>query len=529
METGMVPRLQGLSPLSVQHVVAAAQALDAGRADEAGRHLADALALNPDHPEVLRLHAGILSLRGEHAQAIRAMQRAAAQRPQDALYHNTMGTTLAAAGEFDAAVAALRQACTLQPDLAIGWYNLGVMLIRSVRFDEAADALKRAVALAPDHMLARTQLADMLRVGGCAGEAAAEYRKVLAERPWVGMAWWGLADLRTSQLGTDDIERMHAALRDPRASDDDRTATGYALASALDAAGRYAEALAALAQAKEIALRRQPWQASAFSAAVAAIDAAFTPPPDTASTADLGREAIFIVSLPRSGSTLVEQILASHSQVEGAGELPDLPLVIAEESHRRRMPFPHWVGAMQSADWERLGRRYLERTAHWRDRRPVFTDKLPNNWIYIGAIRAMLPGAHIVACHRDRLETCFSCYRQHLAGNEYSRTFPDLASYWRDFDRSTRHWAEQHPSNVRLHIYEELIADPPGCIRALLEFCGLPFEEACVRFHETKRDVRSPSATQVRQPLRADTARTPRYGALLDPLRAALDLPPFRA
>jgi len=139
----------------------------------------------------------------------------------------------------------------------------------------------------------------------------------------------------------------------------------------------------------------------------------------------------------------------------------------------------------------------------------------------------MLPGARIVVCRRDPLETCLSCYRQHFAGNDYTRTFGDLAAYWRDFDRTARRTVQQHPHNVREHVYESLLLDPPARIRALLDFCGLPFEAACVNFHETRRTVGSPSAMQVRQPLRRDTARADRYGAALDSLRGALGLRPF--
>jgi hypothetical protein len=188
-----------------------------------------------------------------------------------------------------------------------------------------------------------------------------------------------------------------------------------------------------------------------------------------------------------------------------------------------------WDVQARSEDWQRLGRRYLERTARWRGRRPLSIDKLPSNWMYIGAIRAMLPGARIIVCRRDPLETCFSCYRQFLGGNEYARTFEDLAAFWRDFDRSIRFWRGRAPDALYEHQYERLVAEPEPTIRALLEFCRLPFEEACLAFHENRREVRSPSATQVRQPLRRDTAHTARYGALLDPLRKALGYPPFAA
>jgi hypothetical protein len=179
---------------------------------------------------------------------------------------------------------------------------------------------------------------------------------------------------------------------------------------------------------------------------------------------------------------------------------------------------------MQAQDWQRMGHAYLERTAHWCKQRPIFVDKLPNNWIYLPAIRAMLPDARIVVCRRDPLETCLSCYRQHFAGNDYTRTFGDLAAYWREFDRSARHHADMDPTRVHQHVYEDLIADPQRSIRTLLEFCGLPFEESCLHFHEARRDVRSPSAAQVREPLR-DSARAAQYGALLDPLRSALNAP----
>jgi tetratricopeptide (TPR) repeat protein len=522
-------RLQGLDSVATRRVVATAQALGLGRPDQAAAQLAAVLASNPDHPEVLRLHAGILSLSGKHPEARTAIERAVELRPMDALYHNSLGTVLAAAGDFDDAIRALHRACELEPGLSTGWYNLGVMLTRCVRNEEATEALQRAVELAPDNMDARALLGDLLRMRGDVEASTAEYRKVLAQQPWTGMAWWGLADLRTDALTSDDLDRMRTALRDSRATDDDRIAIGFALAKALDEQGNYGDSLYELKRANAIARLRQHWNARAFSAGVDAINAAFDPPPSGATMPDLGHGIIFIVGLPRSGSTLIEQILASHSQVEGAGELLDLPQVLAEESRRRNRPFPQWVGEMQPADWQRLGEKYLERTARWRRHRSWFTDKFPSNWMHMGAIRAMLPGARIVVCRRDPLETCFSCYRQYLAGNEYTRTPEDLVAFWRDFDRTAGHWAQLDPAYVYQHVYEALVTDPEPAIRKLLAFCGLPFEEACLHFHETTREVRSPSATQVRRPLGTDTARAERYGALLDPFRALLDLPPYES
>ena len=520
-------RLQGLGPTAIQHVVLAAQALERGAIVEAARQLAPVLRSNPGQPELLRLQASIYSLRGDHYRAIHAMRAAIVQRPRDALYYNTLGTILGTSDDLDGAVDALRHACTLQPDLAIAWYNLGVMLTHCVRHEEAIAALRQAVKLNPRHTEARALLSDMLRTQGRVDEATRLYREMLAERPTSGMAWWGLAGIKVNRFDDGDIAQMQRALNTAGITADDAVPLGFALAKALDDHRQYAASLAALARANSVARQRQQWSAGGFSASMTGMLEAFSADIDQASDRSMGREVIFVVGLPRSGTTLVEQILASHSQVQGAGELPDLPLALTEESHQRRATFPDWARSCSAEDWTRLGRRYLARTQRWRQERPRFVDKLPSNWMYIGAIRAMLPSAHIVVCRRDPLEACFSCYRQFLAGNEYARTFEDLAAFWRDFDRSARFWLNRGPGMVYEHNYESLIADPDSAIRRLLAFCELPFEDACLRFNENTREVRSPSATQVRQPIQRDRARSGQYAALLDPLRAALGLPAY--
>jgi len=261
--------------------------------------------------------------------------------------------------------------------------------------------------------------------------------------------------------------------------------------------------------------RPTPCRSDAALAATTALPAPTDP--------ELGREVIFIVGLPRSGSTLFEQILASHPDVEGASELPDLGEVIQSESVRRGQPYPQWIAQATAEDWQRLGRDYLQRTARWRARRPRFTDKMPDNWKHAGILRAMLPGATVIDVRRDRLETAWSCFRQQFYRlPDFSADLADIAVYLRGCERAMDTWRGRDPAHVRLHRYEALLADPEAGIRALLGDCGLAFDPACLAFHQSRRSVRTASAAQVRQPLRADTARAGRYGALLDPLRAAL-------
>lgn len=517
-----VTRLEGLDDDAARMLVAAAGALDSGRVGEAEACLKPVLARYPEHPEVLRVLAGLLSTRGAHRDALAAIQRSVVQRPHDALYHNTLGMVLGAAGDFEGAADALQEACRLDPATAVAWYNLGVVLTHCVRNQDAIDALQQALGLAPGNLDARALLADLRRMQGQTQDAATEYRRILAEHPHAGMAWWGLADLHVGAFDADDVTRMQSLLTQGRAAPDDRIAIGFALANALEQLGQYRESFEVLADAARSASQRRRWNAAGFSAFVQRINRAFDPAPESAHDTTLGRGVIFIVGMPRSGSTLAEQILASHSAVQGTGELPDLPMVIAEESRSRGRAFPEWVPDMQAADWARLGRRYLQRTARWQRANAGFTDKLPGNWVYTGAIRAMLPGATIVVCRRDPEETCLSCFRQYLPNNEYTNALDDLAAYWHDFDETAGRYAAMHPEKVYQHVYESLVARPRESIASLLDACGLDFEPACLAFHATDRPVRSPSAAQVRVPIRSDTARAANYGGLLEPLRQAL-------
>jgi hypothetical protein len=266
--------------------------------------------------------------------------------------------------------------------------------------------------------------------------------------------------------------------------------------------------------------RDEPWDAAAdrraCEALMRAFDASTSSAPD-----DLGREVVFIVSLPRSGSTLVEQILASHRDVAAGGELGAVSLVLDTESRRRDAAIEAWAPNATAADWERLGRDYLARTASLRAEKPRSTDKRPGNWRWLGAIRRMLPGARIVVSRRDPIETALGCFVRLFAPRtqRFSYDLDDIASYWRSFDAAVR---RARGESLREQHVEALVAEPEREIRALLDFCGLPFDARCLRFEETERAVLTQSAAQVRSRLRAGTPRAACYRPYIDPLRRAL-------
>ena len=515
-------RLHGLAPAVLQQVGAAMQALQRQRGAEAEAALRGALAQAPDHPEALRLLAIALRLQGRNAEALQSAQRAAAQRPQDALVQNGLGTALDACGEGEAAIAAFRRACELAPHASELWANLGKTLGDRGQFEQALPVLERALALG-EHRTTRLRLAYALRVLGRTDDAQLQYRRLLARDAADGAAWLGLASLKTRAFDAADVAAMRAALAGARLGDDDRISTSFALAKAEEDLDDYAAAFATLRTANALTRRVRPWNAREFSAHVDAVLAAFAQPLAGAPNGQ-GDEVIFIVSMPRAGSSLTEQILASHPRIEGAGELDDLTAVITAESARRGAPFPHWVADTDAAGWQRLGAEYLERTARWRRAGMRFTDKLPGNWSRAGAAFAMLPGARVIDCRRDALESCLSCFRQLFSegAQPFSYDLDDIAAYWRDYDRTCRHWQALYPQRLRVQSYEALLADPRAQIEQLLAFCGVLFDAACLRHTETQRSVRTASASQVREPLMRDTARAAKYGALLDPLRAAL-------
>jgi len=493
------------------------------RVDEAEKLLPALAALAPTHPEVLRMRAIVAHQRARYGESAALLRRVVEERPYDALPWNNLGSALAELRDIDGAIVAFRKCTELAPQRAAPWFNLGRALDMQGRIDEAHTALVEALRRDPSHISARVTLARVLQFMGRISEAEAEYRKVLGAHPESALAWYGLSTLRTARFTADDVLAMEQVYARTNLAVDERISAGFALSKALEDQQRYAEAFAVLTAANSTKRRTLNWDARVFSRYMENIGDAFAQVPATTARADQGREVIFVFGLPRSGSTLVEQILAAHPEVSGANELDDLNKIFAEESRRRGSPFPAWVPQMQPHDWERLGNDYLERTAVWRRERPIFTDKGLSNWGYVGALRAMLPGAHLVNCRRDAVENCLACFRQSFQQElGFTYDLAEMASFWRDYDRLMRIWHQRLPGCIHDVVHERLIADQDTEIRALLDFCGLPFDAACLNFHEVERNVRTASAAQVRQPIRGDTARAGRYGALLDPLRAML-------
>ena len=500
--------------------------------EAAEQSLISVLTLAPDEPDAIRLLGMVVQRLGKHAKAIECFRQVLAICPEDSDLHIGLGIALFEHSEADEALTHFRRACELEPASASASFNLGEALARQAHTDEAIAALRRTLELEPAHLSARLSLARAEANLGRVKAAVAEFRDVLRRDPVNAEGWFGLSNLNVVQFDAADTASLRRALAREDLPDRSRELLGFTFAKALEGQGDYAQAFEVFRTSNTSRRRRVQWDAAGEHKRVEAILRVFADATPTPIDAQLGNEVILIVSIPRSGSTLVEQILASHPEVEGANEIKDMKQIVDAETKRRNSAFPLWVPDATAEDRQRLGREYLARTTRWRQAKPRFTDKSLVTWYLVGAALAMLPAARVVVVRRDPVETCLGCFRQCFSeASGFACDLDELADYCSDFLHLTRFWLEKYPTQVFDLEYERLVAEPESVIRRLLEFCNLPFAPACLEFHKTARTVQSlPSAALVRQPLRSDTARSARFGDKLDPLRqrlraAGLDVP----
>jgi len=524
-ETGSVAHTMGapLSPVAGRLLARARSEWEAHQFEAAERSLTSVLALAPREPRAVRMQGMVARSRGDYAKAVDCFRAVLAVWPDDVFLRSELGLSLLSLGEAAEATEHFRHACELAPDSASAWFNLGEALWQQARGEEAVTALQRSLALEPSNIQARISLARAYAGLGRTEAAVAEFREVVRHDPDSADGWYGLS-LNTvlDAADTAHLQQVFARGDLPARA---HYLFGFALAKALEDQGDHARAFEALreANASQRASMRLQWNAAEEHRFVDAIQDAFaqtvSPSPDSRA----GKEALLITGMPRSGSTLVEQIMASHPDVEGANEISDMLQLIQAESRCRGSAFPLWTFGATAQDWQRLGQEYLARTARWRAAKPRFTDKNLLGWHYVGAALAMLPAARVIIVRRDPVETCLACYRHcftDVAG--FACDLDDLADYCAGFLRLARFWLKRYPAQVFDLRYEALVADPEGVIRRVLDFCGLPFDPGCLEFHKTQRAVLTPSASQVRQPLHRGTERSARYGDKLDRLRRRL-------
>jgi tetratricopeptide (TPR) repeat protein len=430
----------------------------------------------------------VLGRLGRPAEALPLLDDLLGAEPEAAAHQNLKAATLGRLGDFEAAIATYRQVLDEVPGQPRVWLSLGHMLKTVGRLDEGIAA----------------------------------YREALRLRPGLGEAWWSLANLKTFRFSEEDRQAMEAELSSTALTPEDRFHLEFALGKAFHDLKRFNDAFAFTAAANARRREHQPYRAADTSTIVDASIAAFTPAmlAERAGQGCAAPDPIFILGMPRSGSTLLEQILSSHSLVEGTTELPDLPALA-----RRKRGYPASVLDWSADGLRALGEEYLERAAvQRRTARPFFIDKLPNNWLFTPFIHLILPNATIIDARRHPLGCCLSNFRQHFArGQAFTYDLADMGAYYADYVRLMAHVDRVLPGRVHRVIYEQMVEDSEVEIRRLLAAAGLDFEPQVLDFHRTERAIRTPSSEQVRQPIYRDATEEWRaYEQHLGPLKAAL-------
>ena len=510
-----------------QRIEQATAALAGGDYPSAEALFREALKSDASHLAALAGLAAVAIRAGNTRDAERLLTHARNRCAHHPLVRRAWGHTLLAAQRLSEAEETFRELLRLEPQNPQNWAALGSVHVRLLRQEDALSAYEEAARLDPAHAAFRLAIGHINKTLGRRAQCEDAYRESLRLDPKYAEAYWSLADLKNYRFSDAELAAMEELLAAPPAGTD-QAQLHFATARALEQRDRYAEAFSHYAEGNTLRKRTSPFSITTFAAKsrriAACCDAEFFRARAAAGHPDPA--PIFIVGLPRSGSTLIEQILASHSQVEGTMELHNIPALVRELDQRNadRDGYPETVCALSIEELTGLGRRYLEDTRAMRSGRPRFIDKMPNNFSHVGLIHAMLPNASIIDVRRHPMDTCLSNYKQYFAqGQSFSYDLEDLGRYYRCYLALMDHWDEVLPGRVMHLQYEELIRDPQDTVRRLLHYCGLPFEAATLNFHENRRPVRTASAEQVRQPLYASgVGYWKRFAGELEPLRAAL-------
>jgi tetratricopeptide (TPR) repeat protein len=506
----------------------AARALQDNALETAARILRGHIEQNPDDIEALGMLADVQMRRGRPDRAEASLRRAIAFAPDDTRPRFALAQLLATIGRPGEALEYARALQQKNPDDLSSLNLFAAVLNLLGEQGEAAAIYERIVTQEPDDARAWTNYGSMLRMIGRGPEAIAAFQRSIAIAPGFGEAYWGLADLKTYRFTAAEIAQMRAQALRVDLAPEDRSNLLFALGKAMEDEDQAEKAFEAYKAGAALRASRveDPQQVAPFAKrSIGVLTAPFFEV--RKNTGALGADPIFIVGLPRAGSTLIEQILASHSMVEATMELPDLQVIARELSDPER-PGSTYLDALPNLDAAALraqGEAYLRTTRIRRKTgRPFFIDKQPSNWAHAGLIHLILPNAKIIDARRHPLACGWSCFKQNFTiGQSFTFDLTQLGFYYRNYVHLMAHYDAVLPERVHRVVHEQLVTDPEPHIRALLEYCGLPFEAQCLRPHETERAVRTSSSEQVRQPISAkglDSWRV--YEPYLEPLKRAL-------
>ncbi|HEY2678329.1 MAG TPA: sulfotransferase [Steroidobacteraceae bacterium] len=508
----------------IQEAAACLAREDGKRAEAIFRRI---LHQNPHHIGALCGLAAISMGAGYPADAQRLLKHALQQSAHMPLIRRGLAQAYLDEGELEEAEAAVRHSLLIDGDSSPSWVLLGSVLAHSMRQEEALDAYTQALNIDPKQFRVELSRGHVLKTLGRRAAAEAAYRRSLELQPDFGEAYYSFADLKNYHFSDDELAAMQEVLQRAPSAGKTQAQIHFAIGRAFEQRRQYPEAFRHYASGNSMRRRDAPFDITAFEEKCRRVAATFNAPflksregcgnPDPA--------PIFVVGLPRSGSTLVEQVLASHSCIEGTMELPHVLRFVRElDNGEGTDAYPESITNLSGQALRGLGERYIKETRLYRSDKPRYIDKMPNNFSHVGLLQLILPKATIIDVRRNPMDTCFSAYKQHFAqGQSFTYDLDDLGRYYRSYIELMDHWDEVLPGTVFHVAYEDLVRNTETVVRQLIAHCGLEFEPSCLRFHETQRSVRTASSEQVRLPMYdSSIGQWRHFEAELRPLKQSL-------
>ena len=530
--------MQQAKPTSAQRPQATTVADDMARAGQLARDgkpgdaediYREVLQRDPKHVEAIRLLAAAATAHRKHGDAEILLTRAVELAPHYTRAWLDLAASQLAQEKHPEAIASSAKVVELTPMKAESHIALANALAQADRTEDAIDSYHTALNISPRHPGAFSGLGQQLKILGRQQEAIEVFRQNIALNPRNAEPYWSLANMKTFRFRDDEMQAMLTLLEDEELEDLGTVQLCNALGLGYERLNDYGNAFKYFERCNEKRREAEFYDPVENEIMIERLMEVFSREfLDKNSGQGLSDASpIFIVGLPRSGSTLIEQILASHSLVEGTHELSDLARVAASipRANPQRDRFPNNLPGLDPRAWAQVGKQYLGRTCKYRSDRPYFIDKNPNNFVYVGLLRLILPNAKIINARRHPLDSCFGSYKQLFAsGQPFSYDLTEVGEYYLQYQQLMDHWHGVIPGAVLDVDYENVVSDLEGQVRRLLDFCGLPFEEACLNFHATDRSVKTASSEQVRQPIYASSVNLwKNYAPYLSELMEVLD------
>ena len=487
----------------------AEQAQLKGRLEQAEKILRDSLARDPDNPQALRMLANLALDANRFKAAHRMLQRAVELNPAFALAWNDLANLYMKQDRYEKALETVQRAIDVDAKMAHSYVMRGNILTKAQRHEEALLAYQQALDVNPANPGALSGMGHVLKTIGRQDESIEAYRQCIAAHPSFGEAYWSLANLKTFKFDEEEVKVMAAMVEEKTLHDEPKINFYLSLGKHYENEKDYKRAFEQIRLGNELRRGHEIYDPVQTQVIHDRIIKVFQPQflASHDGWGDPDPSPILVVGLPRSGSTLIEQILASHSMVEGTMELPDLSRSIGalNKSSKGKAEYPEAVLKLDQEQIRALGQGYLESTRRYRTDKPHFIDKMPNNFASIGFLHLILPNAKVINARRHPLDSCLGCYKQlFFKGQSWTYDLFEIGQYYLQYQRIMDHWHEVLPGKVLDVHYEQLVLDQETQTRRMLEYLGLPWEDQCLRFYETERAVNTASSEQVRQPIYTD-------------------------